>query len=114
MLTNEADKDVVSVAFFSTEMGAKIMVDGEVSLMIGLRRLVEDSDDYVHRAEHKRLIDRCIRAIESNPLSLGESYPDECWLWCVPMALTSIKIYDVLEGTDHSELFARFDRHAGK
>ncbi len=91
---------------------ASIMVDGEVSLMIGLRRLVEDSDDYVHRAEHKRLIDRCIRAIESNPLSLGESYPDECWLWCVPMALTSIKIYDVLEGTDHSELFARFGRHA--
>ena len=85
---------------FVRQPASSIMVDGEVSLMIGLRRLVEDPDDYAHRDVYREQIERCVAAIEDGPLLCAESYPDECWLWCTPLALCSIKIYDLLEGTD--------------
>ena len=90
---------------FVKEPAASLMVDGQVSLMIGLRRLVQDDPDYIHKKEHGRLIERCLAALTSHPTMLGETYPDECWLWCNPLALASIKVHDVLEGTDHTELF---------
>ncbi len=99
---------------FVRQPASSIMVDGEVSLMIGLRRLVEDPDDYAHRDVYREQIERCVAAIEDGPLLCAESYPDECWLWCTPLALCSIKIYDLLEGTDHSDLFKRWEAVARK
>jgi hypothetical protein len=75
---------------FIRQPASSIMVDGEFSLMIGLRRLVADSPDYKHRALHRQMIERCVAAMEAGPVLCGECYPDECWLWCNPLALTSI------------------------
>jgi len=82
-----------------------IMIDGEVALMIGLRRLVRDdvSDDV--RRKHDELNAHCIRMIEAGAVLCGESYPNECWLWCTPLALASVRVHDVLEGEDHGKLF---------
>ncbi len=89
-----------------------IMVDGELALMIGLRRLVEDPQGYPHRKLHGELIKYCIDAIERQPTMVAESYPDECWLWCVPCALAAVRVWDVLEGEDHSDLFVRWEKVA--
>jgi len=90
---------------FVQEPAASLMVDGEVSLLIGLRRLVRDDPGYEYRDDHARLIQRCIDAMQGGPRLVAESYPDECWLWCNPLALASIKVWDVLEGEDHSDFF---------
>ncbi len=97
---------------FMRRPASSLMVDGEVGLMIGLRRLVMDDKSYPHRDLHRELIERTVQAIEASPVLCAESYPDECWLWCTPLALASIKVFDILEGSDHSPLFARFERTA--
>ena len=86
---------------------SSLMVDGELSLLIGLRRLVRDEPGYRHRDEHERLVQLCVEAMEASPVLCAESYPDECWLFCNGLALASIKVFDVVEGTDHSDLFHR-------
>jgi len=91
-----------------------LMVDGEVSLLIGLRRLVRDEPDYRYRGEHRRLVARCVDAMEAGPALWAESYPDECWLFCNALALASVKVFDVLEGADHSDLFRRWEERARK
>ncbi len=97
---------------FIRQPASSIMVDGEFSLMIGLRRLIDDRPDYIHRALHRQMIERCVKAMEDGPVLCGECYPDECWLWCNPLALTSIRIFDLLEGTDHSDLIHRWGKMA--
>jgi len=89
-----------------------VMVDGEVSLMIGLRRLVQDAPNYVYRQKRRELVRNCIEAIEANPMLVAECYPDECWLWCNPLALRSVKVFDILENEDHSDLFERWPKTA--
>lgn len=97
---------------FVRQPASSVMVDSEFSLMIGLRRLIEDSADYEHRAVHRQMIERCIAAMEAGPVLCGECYPNECWLWCNPLALTSIRVFDILEGTDHSDLIRRWGEMA--
>lgn len=97
---------------FLREPASSIMVDGEIGLMIGLRRLIQDEPGYRWKALHRQLVKQCIDAIEAGPALCGESYPDECWLWCNPVALVSIKVWDLLEGEDHSDLFRRWEEMA--
>jgi len=99
---------------FVRKPAASLMVDGEVSLLIGLRRLVRDEPDDRHRDRHRSLVKRCVQAMEAGPVLWAESYPDECWLFCHGLALASVKVFDVLEGTDHSDLFRRWERTARK
>jgi hypothetical protein len=89
---------------------SSVMVDGEVSLLIGLRRLVEDPPDYPYRTLHTQLVERCIASMKDGPVLCGECYPDECWLWCNPLALASARVMDVLEGTDHSAFFREWEK----
>ena len=91
---------------------SSIMVDGEIALLIGLRRLVRDDPEFPYRDAHRRLVRRCIEAIEASPVLCAESYPDECWLFCNPLALAAIKVSDVVEGEDHTDLFQRWERVA--
>ncbi|MEM7390951.1 MAG: hypothetical protein AAF492_01280 [Verrucomicrobiota bacterium] len=97
---------------FVRQPASSVMVDGEFSLMIGLRRLIEDPTDYKHRELHRDMIERCVASMKDGPLLTGECYPDECWLWCNPLALVSVKVFDLLEGTDHSDLIEQWSRIA--
>jgi hypothetical protein len=94
---------------FIHEPQRSTMVDGEIALLIGLRRLVDDPEDYKYRSLHARLVDYSIDAIDASPAMCAESYPDECWLFCTPMALAAIRVWDVLEGEDHTDLFRRWE-----
>lgn len=97
---------------FVHQPASSLMVDGEVSLMIGMRRLVGELPPGEVRRQHAELVRRCVESIEAAPHLTGESYPDECWLWCNPLALLSIQVSDVLEGTDHRDLFRRWEQSA--
>jgi hypothetical protein len=83
-----------------------IFVDGEIALMLAARCLVSNRDDY-----RRQLAERAqgmIRNMEQSPVLCGESYPDECWVFCNSIALASIRLSDLLNGTDHSEFLRRW------
>lgn len=87
--------------------GRSLFVDGEIALMIGARRLV--ADDGRWDQEHKARIDASADQISRSPALLGESYPDETWMFCNAVAMAALRIYDALEpAADHSALTTRW------
>ena len=80
--------------------------DGEIALMIALRRLVEDKEEL--RAPLAERVAAMTARMEKSPTLSAESYPDECWTFCNTVALAAIRASDVLDGTDHEALFRRW------
>jgi hypothetical protein len=83
-----------------------LFVDGEIALMFGLRRLVEERED------DKRALASRVAAISermsAGPVASAESYPDECWTFCNAVALAALSVADALDGTDHTPLERRW------
>lgn len=78
-------------------------MDGEIALMMGVRRLVSEREDWkAPFAERVRVMEARMR---QSPVLCAESYPDECWTFCNAAALASMRVSDVLDGTDHRALF---------
>lgn len=77
-------------------------LDGEIALMLALRRLVAEEPRYKEPLAERvaAMTERMTRA----PVLSAESYPDECWSFCNAVALAALKASDVLEGTDHRAL----------
>jgi len=97
---------------FKMQPPRSIFIDGEIALMLGLRRLIEDRDDY--RTLHRERIDVMLDRMQKGPILCAESYPDECWLFCNSVGLAAIKVGDFLDGTDHGEFFGRWLESAKK
>jgi len=91
---------------FKMQPPRSIFIDGEIGLMLGLRRLLEDKAEY--RDLHRERIEVMLDRMQKGAVLCAESYPDECWLFCNSIGLAAIKVGDYLDGTDHSEFFARW------
>jgi hypothetical protein len=88
---------------FRVQPARSIFVDGEIALMLGVRRLVEEREDWkAPFAERVRIMEERMR---QSPVLCGESYPDECWIFCNTCALAAMRFSDVLDGTDHRAFF---------
>lgn len=85
-------------------------LDGEMALMLGLRRLVEERGDY--RVLLQERVATIVDRMERGPVLCAESYPNECWAFCNSIALAAIAIADSLDGTDHAAFLARWVRTA--
>jgi len=83
-----------------------IFVDGEIALMIAARRLVEERPAYA--APLSQRVELMVERMRKSPVLCGESYPDECWLFCNTVALAAIRMADALDGTDHSAFLAEW------
>ncbi len=81
-------------------------LDGEIALMMAMRRLVEEKESY--REPLRQRVDVMVERMETSPTMCAESYPDECWLFCNTVALAAIRVSDHLDGTDHSDFFRRW------
>jgi hypothetical protein len=85
---------------FKAKPPRSLFQDGEIALMLAARRLVRERDDL------KPMLDERIRLIQAqmiqSPVLCGESYPDECWMFCNAVAVAAMRMADVLDGTDHS------------
>ena len=77
--------------------------DGEIALMLGARRLVEEKPEY--QSLLKERVEVMEERMRKGPVLCAESYPNECWMFCNTAALAAMKIADVLDGTDHSAFF---------
>lgn len=83
-----------------------IFIDGEIALMMALRRLVAEKEEY--RQLLLQRIAQMYAQMNRGGALCGESYPDECWLFCNSIALAAMKVSDYLDGTDHSEFFRKW------
>lgn len=91
---------------FKLQPARSQFLDGEIALMLGIRRVVEEKEAYRPLlAERVRWM---VERMEQSPVLSAESYPDECWLFCNTVALAAIRISDFLDGTDHGEFFRRW------
>jgi hypothetical protein len=81
-------------------------LDGEIALMLALRRLVEERESW--RAPLRERVGLMVERMERSPVLSAESYPDECWTFCNAIALAAIRAHDVLDGADHSAFLRRW------
>ena len=86
---------------FITDPPRSLFVDGEIAMMLGARRLIREKDEY--RAPLAERVEAMLDYMRRSPVLSGESYPDECWMFCNTTALAAIRIADLQDGTDHSD-----------
>jgi hypothetical protein len=83
-----------------------LFLDGEIALMAASRRMLEE------RADYKQLLTERVNAmaerLRQSPQLVVESYPDECWMFDHVVALDAMRLADVLDGSDHSELIHKW------
>jgi hypothetical protein len=96
-------------AFLQQPMRSQFL-DGEIALMLAVRRLVEEKPAYqvLFRERSRIIADR----MQRSPVRSCESYPDECWTFCNTIALAALKLGDFLDGTDYSGLMRDWVRIA--
>ena len=87
-------------------------VDGEIAIMLGARRLIEERESY--RPLLAERVEIMISRMNESPVLCAESYPDECWIFCNTVSLAAIRIADVLDATDHSQFLSEWVRNAQK
>jgi len=78
-------------------------VDGEIALMLAVRRLVEEKDAY--KAPLAERVNVMVERMRASATMCCESYPDECWVFCNSISLAAVRLADVLDGSDHSQFF---------
>ncbi len=77
-----------------------IFLDGEIALMLAVRRVVAEKPAY--RTQLEARVEVMLDRMKRSTTRVAESYPDECWLFDNVLALAAIRIADHLDGTDHS------------
>jgi hypothetical protein len=96
--------DYATLSPFQNAGKRSLFQDGEIALMLAARRMVSEKPEYRPLlAARVALMETQLR--ESRILC-GESYPDECWMFCNAIAMDVLRMSDVLDGTDHSGLIA--------
>jgi hypothetical protein len=79
--------------------GRSVFVDGEIALMLGARRMVRDHPRYA--ALHEARVAMLKRQMSAGRVMCGESYPDECWLFCNAVAIAAMRMQETLDEVDH-------------
>jgi hypothetical protein len=97
---------------FISSSKRSIFQDGEIALMLAARRLVEEKEEY--RPLLTDRVETMTAQMKESPVLCGESYPDECWMFCNSVALAAIRIADVLDDSDHSEFMEQWIETAKK
>jgi hypothetical protein len=91
---------------FLAQAQRSLFLDGEIALMLGARRLIEERADY--QARFAQRLSAISAQMAESPVLSGESYPDECWTFCNSIALATMRVSDALDGSDHSAFLARW------
>jgi hypothetical protein len=87
---------------FVEQPARSLFLDGEIALMLGARRILEEKPAY--RTLLTERVDLIARRFQNRPQLMLESYPDECWMFDHVVALDALRVADFLDGTDHSTL----------
>jgi Linalool dehydratase/isomerase len=91
---------------FRVEPPRSQFVDGEIALMLAMRRLLAEKPEYA--APLRERLELMVSRMGKSPVLCAESYPNECWTFCNAVGLAALRVGDALDGTDHSEFLARW------
>ena len=83
-----------------------LFVDGEILVMLGARRMLRDDAWQGETAERAAIVTDILGSGSSK--MLGESYPDEGWMFCHAMAMIGLRMHETLDGADHSPVIDRW------
>ncbi len=88
---------------FVAQPARSLFLDGEIALMLSLRRMVEEKPEY--RAPLAERVEAINERMRRSKVLAAESYPNECWMFDHAVALAAVRLADQLDGSDHSALF---------
>ncbi len=91
---------------FLASPARSIFVDGEIALMLAARQAVQPRDDF--RPLLNERVEILIGQMGSGTVMCGESYPNECWMFCNTVAAAAIRMHDIIEKSDHSVFLQRW------
>jgi hypothetical protein len=91
---------------FVAQPARSTFVDGEIAMMLAARQIVQPLPRYAPLLKER--IDTVVQSMAQGPVLCGESYPDECWMFCNALAAAAIVISDRCDGRDHSEFIRRW------
>lgn len=98
--------DYAQAGAFRGAASRSVFLDGEIALMLGARRFIQEDAQLV--APFRERIAALKRTLEQGPILCGESYPDECWMFCNTLALAALRMSDALDATDHAAFLQRW------
>ncbi len=91
---------------FVAKPARSLFQDGEIGLMLAARRAVEEKEEYAPMLAQR--VKTLVAQMRQSPVLCGESYPNECWIFCNTVALATIRMADILDRTDHAEFIRRW------
>lgn len=91
---------------FKTQPARSTFLDGEIALMLAVRQAVAPAEKYQEPLAQR--IDTVIGELEKGPVMCGESYPNECWMFCNAVAIAAVKVSDFVDGRDHRPFVTRW------
>jgi hypothetical protein len=98
--------DYARTGLFMAKPARSLFQDGEIALMLASRLAVESNTAW--QAElHARTV-TLVSQMRQSPVRCGESYPDECWMFCNTVAIAALGMSDVVAGTDHRDFIAEW------
>ena len=83
-------------------------LDGEIAMMLAARQSVRAEPRFAPPLAAR--IDLILQYLSRGPVMCGESYPDECWMFCNAVAVAAVRMSDRVDGRDHSEFIQRWLR----
>jgi hypothetical protein len=98
--------DYVRAKPFVAKPARSTFIDGEIALMLAARQLVRPADRYA--APLAARVDAVADEMAAGPALCGESYPDECWVFCNTLGLAALRLSDHVDGRDHGPFLRRW------
>lgn len=94
------EMDYAKASSFLAQPPRSTFLDGEIAMMLAARQLVRPEPHYAPMLAQR--VDLLEQYMSRGPVMCGESYPDECWMFCNAVAIAAVHMSDRLDGRDHS------------
>jgi hypothetical protein len=91
---------------YQAQPARSTFLDGEIALMLAARQRVAVKPS--HAPLLRERIDLLVRYLAQSPSFNGESYPDECWMFCNAITAAAVKISDQVDGRNHADFLAHW------
>lgn len=98
--------DYARAGSFKAQPARSVFLDGEIAMMLAARQRVARPSRFDDPLRER--VDAIVHSLQPGPVMCGESYPNECWMFCNALAVAAVKSSDRLDGRDHSQFIARW------
>jgi len=92
--------DYARAGSFRANPARSVFLDGEIAMMLAARQRVAREPRFDQPLQER--VDAIVQSLSQGPVMCGESYPNECWMFCNALAVAAVKTSDRLDGRDHS------------